>query len=87
MALLFGYAQLKRDNSVVDIFWGIGFCVIAVTTIILSENFSARPLIVSLLTLTWGLRLGIYIGRRNAGKGARLLETQRARLEARAYLC
>jgi len=69
MTLLFIYAQLKKDNSIVDIFWGIGFCIIALTTLLLAQNYAIRPLITAALVFIWGLRLAVYIGRRNSGKG------------------
>jgi steroid 5-alpha reductase family enzyme len=66
---LFLYAQIRKDNSLIDIFWGPGFCVIALLTLLLSQNFEVRPLIATALVLIWGLRLGFYIGKRNLGKG------------------
>jgi steroid 5-alpha reductase family enzyme len=67
--LLFAYAQSIKDNSIVDTFWGPGFCLVALMTLLLSGNFTARPLIVTALVLVWGARLGIYIFMRNRGHG------------------
>jgi steroid 5-alpha reductase family enzyme len=59
-----------RDASIVDIFWGLGFCVIAVTSYTLSDDTgSGRALLVVALTCLWGLRLAGYLLWRNTGHG------------------
>lgn len=68
MTLLFVYAQIRKDNSIVDSFWGPGFCLVALITLLLSGNFTVRPLITTALVFIWGLRLGVYIYNRNKGK-------------------
>lgn len=69
MFLLFAVAQARKDNSLVDIFWGTGFAIIALVTLFHTGNFSARPLLVTGLTVIWGMRLSIYLAGRNLGKG------------------
>lgn len=60
-----------KDVSIVDIFWGPGFAVVALVSYFLSEGhgIDSRRLLVTLLTTLWGLRLGIYLFARNHGKG------------------
>ena len=65
--LVFLFAVLIRNNSVVDVLWGLGFVVIAGLTFLLSPN-TATGLIFILVTI-WGVRLAVHIGLRNAGKG------------------
>jgi steroid 5-alpha reductase family enzyme len=67
MCLVFAIAQLKKDNSIVDIAWGIGFIVVTVVTLSVygDQNFHQR--LVSYLVIMWGLRLSLYIGIRHAG--------------------
>ena len=58
-----------EDSSIVDIFWGSGFVVLAWVYFALSPDGSPsrKALLLALVTL-WGLRLSIHILRRNWGK-------------------
>lgn len=76
MSTIFVVAQIKKNNSIVDYFWGLGFCVI--TIFLLIRNYPEQPgthfpfsnlLIFSYLVFAWGIRLGIYIYIRNRGQG------------------
>jgi steroid 5-alpha reductase family enzyme len=58
-----------KNVTLVDSLWGIGFVVIAWLTFALSDGYSARSLLLAGLTTVWGLRLSIYLTRRNHGKG------------------
>lgn len=61
-----------KNQSIIDIFWGPGFVVAAVVSYLMSaggDGDDTRRLIVLLLTSIWGLRLGLYIGKRNIGHG------------------
>jgi steroid 5-alpha reductase family enzyme len=59
-----------RDASIVDIFWGLGFVVIAGLSFWWTQDGEAprRGLLVTLVSL-WGLRLAAYLFWRNAGRG------------------
>jgi steroid 5-alpha reductase family enzyme len=59
------------DVSIIDIFWGPGFGVVALVGFVLSAGAGAGPRrgLVTLLTVAWGARLGAYLWRRNHGKG------------------
>ena len=69
MIVLWLVSLAIKNASIVDIFWGAGFAVIATVTFALSHGYSTRKLLVSLLAAIWGLRLAIHIGWRNHGKG------------------
>jgi steroid 5-alpha reductase family enzyme len=69
MTIIFILALIRKDNSIVDIAWGVGFIIIAVYSIIQSGEIDLRKMIVSLLVLLWGLRLSFHIMVRNSGKG------------------
>ena len=69
MVLLWLVSLLVRDASIVDIFWGLGFVLIAWTTFALTPEIAPRRLLVATLTTMWGLRLAAYLAWRNAGKG------------------
>lgn len=58
-----------RNSSIVDIFWGVGFVVIAWSTYFFAETSSWRSILVVGLTTLWGLRLAGYLAWRNLGKG------------------
>jgi steroid 5-alpha reductase family enzyme len=59
------------DMSIVDIFWGPGFGVVAVVGFLLSADsgVEARRVLVTILTVAWAARLGAYLWWRNHGKG------------------
>jgi steroid 5-alpha reductase family enzyme len=59
--LLFLLSVYLKDNSIADIFWGIGFLQVAVHSFILSGTFIISQLIFSSLILLWSLRISIYI--------------------------
>ncbi len=60
-------------HAVVDVAWGVGFSVIAIVSYVLSAAFDdgdpARRLLITALTVIWGLRLATHIGLRSRGHG------------------
>ena len=66
---LFAAALKRRDKSIVDVGWGIGFILVMLVTFAYSGTAEPRQLLVGVLVLIWGLRLAIRIYRRNRGKG------------------
>jgi len=68
MNLFFLLAITKKDNSIVDIGWGLGFILVAIFQLIASDILNIRQIMVSILIILWGLRLSIYIYSRNRGK-------------------
>jgi steroid 5-alpha reductase family enzyme len=58
-----------RDTSIIDVFWGAGFVVIAWVTYAVADGSPARSVLLAVLTTAWGLRLTIHLARRNLGKG------------------
>jgi steroid 5-alpha reductase family enzyme len=67
MCLLWLASLKLRDVSVVDLYWGPGFAVIAWVAWTLGEGGARATLVVALATL-WGMRLGAYLFIRNYGK-------------------
>ena len=67
MAWVFLVALYLRNNSIVDIAYGLAFILVAATTLF---NFGEYPLggIVTTLVSVWGLRLAIRIHERNRTK-------------------
>jgi len=59
-----------RNASIVDIFWGLGFAVIAGLTFLWTHDSSGpRGALLAGLASLWGLRLAAYLFWRNAGSG------------------
>lgn len=66
--VIFFIAQRLHNNSIVDIAWGMGFVVVAVTGyLLMPEPTLAATLILTLVTI-WGLRLFFHLAKRNIGK-------------------
>ncbi len=59
-------ASLRLKNaSIIDIFWGLGFLILAGAGLILTGGFWARRMLVGILVAIWGLRLSLYVLHRN----------------------
>lgn len=75
MCYVFILAQIFKNNSIVDIFWGIGFIVIIAYFLLNSNSYIERQAVlltkhlINLCVIIWGVRLAIYIYKRNRGKG------------------
>jgi len=70
MMLIVWLLSLKmRDASIVDIAWGSGFVVVAWVSFWLTDGNSTRSLLLTVLTTIWGLRLALYLAKRNLGHG------------------
>ena len=60
---------LIKDASIVDISWGLGFATVATVLWIGDDAKSNLDTLLWLMTLLWGLRLCLYLARRNLGHG------------------
>jgi steroid 5-alpha reductase family enzyme len=69
MTALFFVALLLKDNSIADIFWGIGFAVVSLCAFFVVGDFALRQIVVTVLVLIWATRLSVRIAKRNWGKG------------------
>lgn len=68
MIVLWLISLRLKDASIVDIFWGLGFVLIAWTTFFFASG-GTRAILLATLTTFWGVRLGAYLAWRNHGKG------------------
>jgi steroid 5-alpha reductase family enzyme len=66
---LWAVSVAARDTSIVDVFWGSGFVLVAWFGFALADGSPDRSLLLVLLVTAWGLRLSLYLARRNLGKG------------------
>ncbi|MEX2323091.1 MAG: DUF1295 domain-containing protein [Acidimicrobiia bacterium] len=70
VVLLWLVSLRLRNASIIDLFWGCGFVVIAwVAWLFLTGHGGGRRLLLLVLVTTWGLRLAGYLTWRNSGKG------------------
>ena len=67
MILVWLLSLAKRDVSIVDIFWGLGFVLIAHVACRIGGGYSGRKLLVTSLVTVWGVRLAVYLLWRNWG--------------------
>lgn len=68
MCLLWGISLYRKDASIVDLFWGLGFALVSWVSLAVSSNWSSRALLVTVLVSVWGLRLSGYLAWRNWGR-------------------
>lgn len=69
MTILWIVSIIKKNVSIVDMFWGFGFVLAALFYLFMNNDFSFSKILIVILVTIWGLRLSIYLGWRNHGKG------------------
>lgn len=60
---------LRRDASIVDIVWGLGFVVVAWAAKFVTGASGAGNWLLLMMVTLWGLRLAGYLAKRNLGNG------------------
>lgn len=68
-AALWVISLIARDASIVDPFWGTSFVLVAWTALLSTGDPGGRQYLVAAAVSIWGLRLSIFLARRNLGKG------------------
>lgn len=68
MSAMYLLSLWKKDMSIADCGWGLGFVLVAVITFFLNGEDRFHQKIVTYLVFIWGLRLSFYITMRNWGK-------------------
>ena len=69
MTVWFGVALVRKDNSVADIAWGLGFVLVAAYTFLFRRTSLFLPVLVTSLVAIWGLRLAFHVGLRSRKRG------------------
>lgn len=69
VTFVFFLAQVKQDNSIMDIAWGLGFVILVFFNLVSSGTLYPRQVLVAILVLIWGLRLSLHIYFRKRGRG------------------
>lgn len=68
MSALWLISLRLRDASIVDVFWGAGFAILAIFYAVTTDGLVARQVLLVSLVVVWGTRLSVHIHRRNTGK-------------------
>lgn len=69
MTALWVVSLLVHNSSIVDVFWGPGFVLVAWVYFVLTpDGFAPRKWLICVLASVWGFRLGLHILVRNWGK-------------------
>ena len=66
--IFFIIAQVKKNNGLADVAWGLGFVVVAITALLSAGTYTIPQLVVTGLVFVWGFRLFFYLGIRNWSK-------------------
>jgi len=69
MLALWLWSLAIRDASIVDVFWGAGFVLVAWVAFALGDGDAGRKLCAAGATTLWGLRLAGHLAWRNHGAG------------------
>jgi steroid 5-alpha reductase family enzyme len=69
MLATWSVSLLRRDASIVDIVWGLGFVVVAWSAKFVTGASGGGNWLLLLMVTVWGLRLAGYLAKRNLGKG------------------
>ena len=67
MAMFFILAQVLKDNSIVDIAWGLGFILVAWFSFFYFPLCHWRKVTILCMVSLWGIRLAGYIWLRRRG--------------------
>lgn len=66
--VFFIVGTMIKNNSIVDMGWGIGFVLVAVYSMVRTGNYSLVSFLTTLMVTLWGGRLFYHIFKRNVGK-------------------
>ena len=69
LTLLWAISVAVKDASLIDIFWGFGFLVVAAVCLYLVNPKTPYLILLAALPILWGIRLSLYLGWRNLGHG------------------
>jgi len=68
VTIVYLIAQIKHDNSIMDIAYGPTFALAAWGTILVAGNATPLAVLIATLITIWATRLGVRIWRKNHGK-------------------
>jgi steroid 5-alpha reductase family enzyme len=72
LSLIFLVSLFKKNASIVDVAWGVGFVLVLLVSLLTSPGFpgqmTGRKLLLIIMIAAWGFRLSWHIYQRNKGK-------------------
>ena len=68
LLLLWVVSLLRRDVSIIDIFWGCGFVLVTWISLATADRLQPGSGLLALMVTLWGLRLAGYLAWRKSGK-------------------
>ncbi|OLT40335.1 hypothetical protein BJF85_25205 [Saccharomonospora sp. CUA-673] len=69
ITVTFAVARVRGRYDTIDSAWGAGFAVIAVAEFVVEPRGFGGALMLTVLTVVWGVRLSVHIHRRNVAGG------------------
>ncbi|MFN0052310.1 MAG: DUF1295 domain-containing protein [Planctomycetales bacterium] len=69
LTILWIVSVVRRDASIIDPFWGLGFVLVIWNSVWRCAAPEPRVWLLAGLTTAWGLRLSLFLGWRNWGHG------------------
>lgn len=69
LTALWAVSVVAKDASLIDIFWGFGFLLVASVCLYIAPIKTPYLILLAALPIIWGLRLTLYLGKRNLGHG------------------
>ncbi len=66
---LWAVSVAVKDASLVDIFWGFGFLLVGAVCLYLVPVKTPYLILLAAMPIIWGLRLTLYLAKRNLGHG------------------
>ena len=69
LLLLWAISVKVKDASIIDIFWGFGFVIVAGLCLFIAPTKTNFVCLLAALPIIWGLRLTLYLAKRNLGHG------------------
>ena len=69
LTMLWAISVAVKDASLIDIFWGFGFLVVAAVCLYLANPKTPYLILLAAMPIIWGVRLSLYLAKRNLGHG------------------
>lgn len=67
--IFYSIAQFIKNNSIIDIGWGLGFITISLVLFSISPYIELKHYLITIFITIWGSRLSLHIFLRSRGKG------------------
>ncbi len=88
MGVCLTLAMRREELTIVDTAWGLGFVVVAVVSVLISDRGDGMPGPAALLlgmVVVWGVRLSVHLHTRNRGKGEDPRYAEMAEKDGRSF--